>query len=117
MTLEEYIEVLAKHQKCNVNECLKFNCSECEFAISMDKVPTDKEILGYFEELKNLREKYKNVSEAFMKVNNSVFDTKQENQNLRWAFSHYLLDSGIRSSPKRVRIIDDYLQKARKENE
>lgn len=55
MTLDEYIEVLKKHQKRDVNKCIKFNCSDCEFAISMDKVPTDREILGYFEELKDLR--------------------------------------------------------------
>lgn len=55
MTLEEYIEVLAQHQRCDVCKCIKFNCSECEFAIPMDKVPTDSEILRYFEELRIYR--------------------------------------------------------------
>lgn len=35
-------------------------------------------VIKYLEELKNLLENYKNVSEAFMKTNNAIFDTRME---------------------------------------
>lgn len=69
MTLEEFI----KHNKGILKQ-----------------INGGEEVLNYLEELKDLREKYKNVSEAFMRVNNSIFDTKmdlnkvsQENEHLR----------------------------------
>lgn len=84
MTLEKYIAGIRKHLKCDSIRCKRnYDCDTCEFVISIDEVPSDKEILGYFEELKDLREKYKNLAEAFNRVNDSVFYTTQELHRIR----------------------------------
>ena len=40
---------------------------------------------------------------------------EKEIQTHKRAFSHYLNENGVISTPKRVRIIEKYLQKAREE--
>lgn len=90
MTLDEYIEAMRRHSKCDPATCLGFECDKCEFVISMDEVPSNAEILSYFEELKAMRTALRMACDS-----------------LSWA--------GTGSTVYSQKYYDDYLREARKE--
>ena len=76
-TLDEYIEALRLHSNCDAVNCQSFNCGACKFALAIENVPTDREVLKYFEELKTLRvelEKNSKELEVYKKATTFLSD-------------------------------------------